>query len=184
MKFRICQRHSIIFIQLLGCTEIFVQTPTSLLLQSQLYSSCKSNTTLKGLIGITPHGAISFISSLYTGSISDKEITRCSRILNLLEHGDSVMADKGFNIDDLLKENGVGLNIPPFLQSQAQFSAQDVHETKTIAKLRIHVERAIRRIKEFHFFWFRSTSVKPWFCQSTVHCSLPTNQFSRTFNFK
>lgn len=62
------------------------------------------------------------------------------------------MADKGFNIDDLLKEKGVGLNIPPFLQSQAQFSAQDVHETKTIAKLRIHVERAIRRIKEFHFF--------------------------------
>lgn len=144
MKFRIiCQRHSIIFIQLLDCTEIFVQTPTSLLLQSQLYSSYKSNTTLKGLIGITPHGAISFISSLYTGSISDKEITRCSRILDLLEHGDSVMADKGFNIDDLLKEQGVGLNIPPFLQSQAQFSAQDVHETKTIAKLRIHVERAI-----------------------------------------
>jgi len=86
---------------------------------------------LKGLIGIIPHGAISFISSLYTGSISDKEITRCSGIL---------------------KEKGVGLNIPPFLQSQAQFSAQDVHETKTIAKLRIHVEIAIRRIKEFHFF--------------------------------
>ena len=137
---------------ILDCTEIFVQTPTSLLLQSQLYSSYKSNTTLKGLIGITPHGAVSFISSLYTGSISDREITRCSGILDLLEHGDSVMANKGFNIEDLLKEKGVGLNIPPFLQSQAQFSAQDVHETKTIAKLRIHVERAIRRIKEFHFF--------------------------------
>lgn len=41
---------------ILDCTEIFVQTPTSLLLQSQLYSSYKSNTTLKGLIGITvPH---------------------------------------------------------------------------------------------------------------------------------
>ena len=38
---------------ILDCTEIFVQTPTSLLLQSQLYSSYKSNTTLKGLIGIT-----------------------------------------------------------------------------------------------------------------------------------
>ena len=137
---------------ILDCTELFVQTPTSLLLQSELYSSYKSNTTLKGLIGITPHGAISCISPLYTGSISDKEITRCSGILDLLEHGDSVMADKGFNIDDLLKEKGVGLNIPPFLQSQAQFSAQDVHETKTIAKLRIHVEIAIRRIKEFHFF--------------------------------
>ena len=79
-------------------------------------------------------------------------LSRCSGILDLLEHGDSVMADEGFNIDDLLQEKGVGLNIPPFLQSQAQFSAQDVHETKNIAKLRIHVERAIRRIKEFYFF--------------------------------
>ena len=79
---------------ILDCTELFVQTPTSLLLQSELYSSYKSNTTLKGLIGIIPHGAISFISSLYTGSISVKEITRCNGILDLLENGDSVMADK------------------------------------------------------------------------------------------
>ena len=129
-----------------------MQTPTSLLLQSQLYSSYKSTTTLKGLIGITPYGAVSFISCLYTGAISDKEITRCSGILDLLEPGDSVMADKGFDIEHMLNDKGVGLNIPPFLQSQAQFTAADVQETKTIAKLRIHVERAIRRIKEYHFF--------------------------------
>lgn len=58
---------------------------------------------------------MSFISSLYAGSISDREIARCGGFLDLLEHGDSIMADKGFNIDDLLKEKGVGLNIPPFL---------------------------------------------------------------------
>ena len=56
---------------ILDCTEVFVQTPSSLLLQSQLYSSYKSNTTLKCLIGIAPHGAIIFVSSLYTGAISD-----------------------------------------------------------------------------------------------------------------
>ena len=70
---------------IIDCTEISVQTPSSLLLQSQLYSSYKSNTTLKGLIGIAPHGAITFVSSLYTGSISDKEMTRFSGILDLLE---------------------------------------------------------------------------------------------------
>ena len=42
----------------------------SLLLQSQLYSSYKRNTSLKGLVGITPYGAVSFVSSLYTGAIS------------------------------------------------------------------------------------------------------------------
>ena len=40
---------------ILGCNEIFVQTPTSLLLQLQLYSTYKSNATLEGLIGITPN---------------------------------------------------------------------------------------------------------------------------------
>ena len=138
---------------IIDCTEIYVQTPSSLLLQSQLYSSYKSNTTLKGLVGITPYGAVSFVSILYTGAkLSDKEITRCSGILDLLEDGDSIMADKGFDVEDLLLEKGVQLNIPPFLQSQAQFSSKDVQQTKTIASLRIHVERAIRRIKEYHFF--------------------------------
>ncbi|XP_031553526.1 uncharacterized protein LOC116290599 [Actinia tenebrosa] len=137
---------------IIDCTEIFVQTPSSLLLQSQLYSSYKSNTTLKGLVGITPYGAVSFVSGLYTVAISDKEITRCCGILDLLEMGDSVMADKGFDVEDLLFEKGVELNIPPFLESQAQFSTKEVQKTKAIASVRIHVERAIRRIKEYHFF--------------------------------
>ena len=89
---------------------------------------------------------------MYTGAISDKEITRCSGILELLEPNDSVMADKGFDIEDMLRVKGVGLNLSPYLQNRGQFSARQVHETKTIAKLRIHVERAIRRIKEFHIF--------------------------------
>lgn len=137
---------------ILDCTEIFVQTPSSLLLQSQLYSSYKSNTTLKGLVGIAPHGAVTFVSALFTGSVSDKEITRCSGVLDLLERNDVVMADKGFDIDDLIEAKGAKLNIPPFLQNQSQFSVRDVQDTKTIAKLRIHVERAIRRIKEYHIF--------------------------------
>lgn len=137
---------------ILDCTEIFAETPSSLLLQSQLYSSYESNTTLKGLIGISPHGAITFVSSLYTGAISDKEITRCSGILDLVEAGDSVMADKGFDIEDLLREKNVSLNLPPFLESRSLFSATEVQQTKMIAKVRIHVERAIRRIKEYHIF--------------------------------
>ena len=62
---------------------------------------------------------------LYTGGISDKEIIRCSGILDLLEAGDSVMADKGFDISDMLQVYNVELNIPPFLENQGQFSTQD-----------------------------------------------------------
>ena len=107
---------------------------------------------MKGLIEITPRGANPFVSSLHTDSILDKEITHCSGILDLLEVHDSAMADRGFDIEDLLKSTQVSLKLPPFLQSQTQFSAQDVLQTKTIAKVRIHMEPAIRRIKEFHLF--------------------------------
>lgn len=136
----------------LDCTELNVQTPSSLLLQSQFYSSYKSHTTLKGLVGIAPHGAIIFVSSLFTGSISDREIFRCAGIMDLLEPNDSVMADKGFKIEDILNAKGVHLNLPPFLSSQGQFDIKQVKQTKSIAKVRIHVERVIRRLKEFHIF--------------------------------
>ena len=49
-------------------TEIKCQTPSSLVLHSETYSSYKSHTTFKGLIGIAPSG---HISQLYAGSISD-----------------------------------------------------------------------------------------------------------------
>jgi len=42
------------------------------------------------------------------------------------------------------------LNVPPLMQSNTQMAADDVILTKKIAQLRIHVERAIRRIKEYH----------------------------------
>ena len=59
------------------------------------------------------------------------------------------MADKGFTIDDLLPL-GVTLNIPHILGSNNQMTAQDVIKTGEIASVRIHVERAINKIKNFH----------------------------------
>lgn len=44
---------------------------------------------------------------------------------------------------------GVNLNIPPFLTTP-QFTPEQVVMTRTIAKARIHVERAIRRLKCFN----------------------------------
>ena len=61
------------------------------------------------------------------------------------------MADKGFTIDDILPL-GVSLNIPPFLGMSVQMSAEDVITTQEIASLRIHVERATNKVKNFHIF--------------------------------
>ena len=61
------------------------------------------------------------------------------------------MADKGFTISDLLPL-GVVLNIPPFLGQAGQMSAEQVVQTQQIAGLRIYVERAINKIKNFHIW--------------------------------
>ena len=80
---------------IVDCTEIKCQMPSSLLLNS----SYKNHTTLKGLVGITPGGAFSFISQLYTGLISVREIVLRSGFLEQqFDNGDTVMADKGFTI--------------------------------------------------------------------------------------
>ena len=93
-------------------------------LHSEIFSNYKSTKTFKGLIGVAPCGAVTYVSPLYTGSISDKDITRKSGLLNLLEPGDEVMVDKGFTIDDLLSSVGSSLVIPPFKRG-AQSSKSD-----------------------------------------------------------
>lgn len=98
---------------------------------------------------MTPSGAISFVSQAYEGSISDRKLVELSGLLEKLEAGDEVMADKGFTIQDLLIPHGIRLNVPPFLQSNTQMAASDVFLTKKIASLRVHVERAIGRVKEY-----------------------------------
>ncbi len=136
---------------IIDCTEIRCQNPSSLTLQSEVFSSYKNSTTFKGLIGVAPCGAVTFVSNLFTGSISDQELTKLSGILDLLEPGDACMADKGFTIKSMLAERGAKLIMPPF-KTAAQFSKEDAERTQAIARLRILVERAIRRVKEFHIW--------------------------------
>ena len=137
---------------IIDCTQIQCEMPSSLVLNSELFSSYKNHVTLKALIGIAPSGAMTFISRLYTGNISDREITsRCGFLNQQFDDGDSVMADKGFQIADILPLN-VTLNILPFLEGNQQMSPEDVIKTQQIASLRIHVERAISKIKNFHIW--------------------------------
>lgn len=112
----------------------------------------KSHTTRKALIGIIPNGVVSFASELYCGSISDPEIVEKSRFYTHLHKGDVVMADKGFLIRDQLAKAGAGLATPHFLSDKGQFSLQECEQNKTIASLRIHVERSVERLKNWHFF--------------------------------
>ena len=135
---------------IIDATEIYVEQPELPELQQMTFLKYKNDNTYKGLIGISPNRVVTFISSLYPGSISDKELTR-SGIFDLLEPRDSVMADRGFDIEDLTLR-GVRLNIHQFFRDKVQLSEQEFVTTSRIASLHIHVERAIERINIFHIF--------------------------------
>lgn len=134
---------------IIDCTEIFTERPSSLALASKTFSTYKSHNTWKGLVGIAPHGAVTFISSLYSGCMSDVEITKLSGLLNLMENGDQIMADKGFVLNNILKDTGVSIATPHFLCADGQFTPSQIEDNKKIASLRIHVERHIKRVKEY-----------------------------------
>ena len=126
-----------------------METPSDLFLQSSSWSNYKHHNTAKFLIGCTPNGAVSFVSEFYVGSISDVELTKVSGYVNTLKSGVSVMADRGVTIRDILLEKGVTLNIPPFLKGGMQFARDEIQRGRSIASLRIHVERVIGRIKNY-----------------------------------
>ena len=132
---------------ILDCTKVQCAIPGSMEHQNATYSHYKQRNTFKGLVGVAPNGVITFMSALYPGSTSDKEVVRHSKVLDHMEPGDLVLADKGFLIHDLMP-SGVALNLPPFLTT-AQFTRAQAELTVTIARARIHVERAIQRIKQF-----------------------------------
>jgi hypothetical protein len=60
---------------IVDCFEIFIDRPSNLMARAQTWSSYKHHNTAKYMIGITPQGVISFISSGYGGHASDKMIT-------------------------------------------------------------------------------------------------------------
>ena len=70
------------------------------------------------------------------------------------------MADRGFLIADLLPKN-VSLNMPPFLKEREQLELIEIVETRRIASVCIHVERAIERIKNFQILSFLPASLCP-----------------------
>ena len=134
---------------IIDASEIKTEAPSSLVLNSELYSSYKSHITVKGNIVISPGGEVIHVSSLFSGSISDKELVKRSGLLDLLEPGDQILADKGFTIQDLLTPIGCELAISAFLSSKGQFTKTDLAQSKQIHNLRVHVERAIRRVSFF-----------------------------------
>ena len=60
------------------------------------------------------------------------------------------MADRGFDIGDVLGDLGVKVTIPNFKgQGRSQLKEEEGKRSEKIAEARIHVERAIQTIKTY-----------------------------------
>ena len=134
---------------IIDCSEVFIERPTSLLARSQTYSTYKGHNTVKFLVAVSPTGAITFVSKCWGGRVSDKYLTAQSGFLHHLQHGDLVLADRGFDIADDLALHGASLVIPPFTKGKKQLSQREVETSRALSSVRIHVERAIGRLKHY-----------------------------------
>ena len=134
---------------IIDCSEVFIQRPTSLSARAETYSSYKSHNTVKFLVAISPTGAIIYVSKCWGGRVSDKHLTSSCGFLDKLMHGDLVLADRGFDISEELALHGATLAIPPFTKGKLQLSQREVEESRNLSRIRIHVERAIGRLKYY-----------------------------------
>ncbi|XP_023180304.1 uncharacterized protein LOC111605793 [Xiphophorus maculatus] len=128
---------------IVDCFEIGTEKPSNLKARAQSFSQHKGRHTMKYLIGITPHGSISFISNGWGGRASDKHIAENCGLLSNLLPGDVVLAGRGFDIKDGVGMMCAEVRMPSFTRGRGQLYAKDVEDTQAVAHLRIRVNRVI-----------------------------------------
>lgn len=62
-----------------------------------------------------------------------------ARLIERLESGNKIMADRGFNFQEVVASKGVLVNVPPWLRSQKWLCAFQVEKTR-IAQFCIRME--------------------------------------------
>ena len=113
------------------------------------------------MIAISANGYIMSLSDCYGGRASDQFICSDSGFYKHLDHGDEVMADRGFQIREDLLFYYCTLNVPPGARVKSRMTSAECARTKSVANLRIHVERAINRMKEFKMSFIIYTHIIP-----------------------
>ena len=144
-KLRMCRN----LLCTIDCTEVFIGCPRDREIQCLTWSDYKKHNTVKFLVAIAPNGCICYVSPVWGGKASDRQITLSDGFMDNIMPGDLVLADRGFTIKDVMIQRQATIDIPPSSSGVDQMSRADVKKTKHIASKRIHVERAIGRLKYF-----------------------------------
>lgn len=129
-----------------------LETPSNFEQQGNTWSTYKHNNVALFIVGISCHGATIFCSEGMEGSMSDKVATLKSNLAELLNEGDCIMVDKGFELQQEMEQVGCKILRPPFRKRDHIFSKEELDLTKAIAAARIYVEHAMADIKDNRIF--------------------------------
>lgn len=116
--------------------------------RAQTYSQYKSHNTVKYLLGVSPQGAIIFVSKGWEGRTSDKFPTENCGPLNFLTPGNQVLADRGFPVAESVGLRGCSLHILYFTRGKKQLAPESVERTHTLASAIIYIERVTGLVKQ------------------------------------
>ncbi len=130
-------------------TECPVKKPKTPRAQQSTFSTYKNRNTVKILVGASPGGLVSYISMAYGGSTTDRQIVERSNICSICDPGDSIMADKGFNVQDMFQHANITINIPTFFRKRNRMDGKTVLHDRKIASKRVHIERIIGLAKTY-----------------------------------
>ena len=82
----------------------------------------------------------SFISEVLDGRASDSQVLS----------GNIVLAEHAFNIDEMVSTAGAIVQFPAFTKGKRQLSGKEVVSTRSIANVKIHVEKAIGAVLQMY----------------------------------
>ena len=137
-------------VSIIDCFEIEIEKPAAAVSQATSWSDYKKCNTIKFLVSCTPDGLCNFLSRGVSGRTTDIDLVTGSGYLALLPPGSTVLADRGFKgVERALEDRRCSLVRPPSVRADTALTQEDVIQMRTVAGLRIHVERVIGRLRVF-----------------------------------
>lgn len=101
--------------------------------------------SFRALVGLAPHGSVTFVSRLFGVSVSDLDVFRLSGVAELLSVDAAVMVDRGFRVEPAVP---CAVHRPVFFRQQARSGGTG----RAHGPLRVHVSRCLARLKENQLF--------------------------------
>ena len=117
--------------------------------QQATFSTYKNRNTLKVVVGKSPGGLLSHIPAAYGGPASGRQLVERSDLSQKCSSNDSLMVDKGINVQDIFATYNVGINIPTFMTKKNKLSGITFIRDRKISSKRVHIERLIGLAKTY-----------------------------------